>query len=241
MGALGFVLAVAGKREEAVSILDELEVLIAPLPEKAISRVHTLCYMAAIVAWIKDRGWAARLYKRLLPFCGQMHAFSMDRLLGVLATLSGDFQTAREHLIAAEEVTWRTSFNIERAITLLAQADLELAQYGRAGAASARALLEEATALSVQIDFQTLERYLRQQFHQLIGRGDRPQLPAGLSLREAEVLRLVAGGKSNREIAEELVISERTVANHLANIFNKTGVENRAAAAAFAIRHDLVE
>jgi hypothetical protein len=48
-------------------------------------------------------------------------------------------------------------------------------------------------------------------------------------------------GKSNREIAEELVISERTVANHLASIFNKTGVENRAAAAAFAIRHELAE
>jgi DNA-binding CsgD family transcriptional regulator len=66
-------------------------------------------------------------------------------------------------------------------------------------------------------------------------------LPARLSLRETEVLQLVAQGKSNREIAEDLVISERTVANHLASIFNKTGVENRAAAAAFAIRHQLAE
>ncbi len=66
-------------------------------------------------------------------------------------------------------------------------------------------------------------------------------MPAGLSPREVEVLRLVTQGKSNREIAEELVISERTVANHLASIFNKTGVENRAAAAAFAIRHKLAE
>lgn len=66
-------------------------------------------------------------------------------------------------------------------------------------------------------------------------------LPAGLSLRESEVLQLVAQGKSNREIAEDLVISERTVANHVASIFNKTGVENRAAAAAFAIRHQLAE
>jgi two-component system NarL family response regulator len=51
----------------------------------------------------------------------------------------------------------------------------------------------------------------------------------------------VTQGKSNREIAEELVISERTVANHLASIFNKTGVDNRTAAAAFAIRHELAE
>ncbi|MBA2681927.1 MAG: helix-turn-helix transcriptional regulator [Ktedonobacteraceae bacterium] len=66
-------------------------------------------------------------------------------------------------------------------------------------------------------------------------------LPARLSLREVEVVRLVAQGQSNREIAEELVISERTVACHLASIFNKTGAGNRAAAAAFAIRHKLAE
>jgi DNA-binding NarL/FixJ family response regulator len=60
-----------------------------------------------------------------------------------------------------------------------------------------------------------------------------------LSRREAEVLRLVAGGKSNREIAQELCLSEHTVANHLTSIFNKTAVDNRAGAAAFAIRHGL--
>jgi DNA-binding NarL/FixJ family response regulator len=63
--------------------------------------------------------------------------------------------------------------------------------------------------------------------------------PAGLTEREIEVLRLVADGLSNREIAARLVISEKTVTNHLTAIFNKTGVANRAAAAAFAIRHGL--
>ncbi len=53
------------------------------------------------------------------------------------------------------------------------------------------------------------------------------------------MLRLVAGGKSNREIAQELYLSERTVANHLTSIFNKTAADNRAGAAAFAIRHGL--
>jgi DNA-binding CsgD family transcriptional regulator/pimeloyl-ACP methyl ester carboxylesterase len=61
-----------------------------------------------------------------------------------------------------------------------------------------------------------------------------------LSPREIEVLRLVAEGKSNREIAEALVLSERTVINHLSNIFTKTGAENRAGAAALALRHGLV-
>lgn len=62
----------------------------------------------------------------------------------------------------------------------------------------------------------------------------------GLTPREAEVLRLVAVGKSNRAIADDLVISEHTVARHVQNIFTKLGVASRTAAAAFAFEHDLV-
>ena len=61
-----------------------------------------------------------------------------------------------------------------------------------------------------------------------------------LSPRELEVLRLVAGGRSNREIASALVISERTVARHLQNIFAKLGVSSRTAASVFAFEHDLI-
>jgi DNA-binding CsgD family transcriptional regulator len=62
----------------------------------------------------------------------------------------------------------------------------------------------------------------------------------GLSDRELEVLRLVAAGKSNREIAAELVLSEHTVARHLQNIYGKLGLPSRAAATAFAFEHDIV-
>ena len=64
-------------------------------------------------------------------------------------------------------------------------------------------------------------------------------LPRGLTPREAEVLRLVAAGKSNRDIAADLVISEHTVARHLQNMFAKLGVSSRSAATAFAFEHDL--
>jgi DNA-binding CsgD family transcriptional regulator len=241
LGGLGLVLALAGKRQETLAILNELELLITPLPDEAMVKAHALCDMAAIVTWLEDREWAARLYPRLIPFHGQMHAFSMDRLLGALATLLGDFPAARMYLAAAEEATRQSSFKVELAFTLLARANLELAEHRRSGVASARVLLEETLVLSEHVGAQTLERSLRERLHQLAGKGTRPHLPAGLSPREAEVLRLVTQGKSNREIAEELIISERTVANHLASIFHKTGVENRAAAAAFAIRHELAE
>jgi DNA-binding CsgD family transcriptional regulator len=64
--------------------------------------------------------------------------------------------------------------------------------------------------------------------------------PYGLSVRELEVLRLVAAGRSNREIAAQLVISEHTVARHLQNIFAKLDVSSRTAAASFAFEHELV-
>ncbi len=57
-----------------------------------------------------------------------------------------------------------------------------------------------------------------------------PQYPAGLSEREAEVLRLIASGKSNQQIADELVISVNTVIRHVSNIFAKTGAANRTEA-----------
>jgi DNA-binding CsgD family transcriptional regulator len=67
-----------------------------------------------------------------------------------------------------------------------------------------------------------------------------PRAAHGLSTRELEVLRLVATGKSNREIAKELVISEHTVARHVQNILAKLRVGSRTAAGAFAYEHDLV-
>lgn len=74
------------------------------------------------------------------------------------------------------------------------------------------------------------------------GRQGRPGHQAALDVtpRELEVLRLVAGGRTNREIAEELVVSEKTVERHLSNIFTKLDVSNRAAATAYAYDHDLV-
>ena len=64
-------------------------------------------------------------------------------------------------------------------------------------------------------------------------------LPGGLSAREAEVLALVAAGRTNREIAAALVLSPKTVARHLSNIFAKLGVSSRTQAAAYAFEHGL--
>ena len=63
--------------------------------------------------------------------------------------------------------------------------------------------------------------------------------PTGLSEREADVLRLLATGKSNQQIADDLFISLNTVSHHLRNIFAKTGTSNRTEAASFAHQQGL--
>jgi DNA-binding CsgD family transcriptional regulator len=65
-------------------------------------------------------------------------------------------------------------------------------------------------------------------------------LPHGLTPRELEVLRLLARGKTNRGIAQELVVSEKTVASHVSHIFTKLDLASRSAATAYAYDHDLV-
>jgi DNA-binding CsgD family transcriptional regulator len=78
--------------------------------------------------------------------------------------------------------------------------------------------------------------------HDLASLDGRPNVPTpgGLTPRELEVLRLVASGATNRDIAAELVLSEKTVARHVANIFLKIGVSARAAATAYAYDNGLV-
>jgi ATP/maltotriose-dependent transcriptional regulator MalT len=85
------------------------------------------------------------------------------------------------------------------------------------------------TALGATPDIEQLDRS---------GDGDRSA--HGLTARELEVLGLVASGRSNRAIAGELVLSERTVDRHVSNIFAKLGVSSRAAATAYAYQHDLL-
>jgi HD-GYP domain-containing protein (c-di-GMP phosphodiesterase class II) len=102
--------------------------------------------------------------------------------------------------------------------------------------ADARATLGEMVSTGV-LDKRTLDAVL-----ETAGAAPlsvRQGYPAGLTEREVEVLRLVAQGKTNREIAEALVITEKTAGHHVEHIYAKAGVSTRVGAALFAMQHDL--
>jgi HD-GYP domain-containing protein (c-di-GMP phosphodiesterase class II) len=88
-----------------------------------------------------------------------------------------------------------------------------------------------------RLDAQSVEAVLGAAGHRVPRRREGP---AGLTLREVEVLTLVARGLTNKEIAERLVISPKTVANHVEHIYTKIGASTRAAASLFAMRHGLL-
>ncbi len=119
-------------------------------------------------------------------------------------------------------------YELATAYTLLGQAGRDAGDSAAASAAfdHARRLFDE---LGVHVDAREAR-----------SPSATPSLPDGLTGREAEVLRLVAAGKTNKQIAGELFLSDKTVARHLSNIFTKVGVSTRAAATAYAFRHDLV-
>jgi ATP/maltotriose-dependent transcriptional regulator MalT len=150
---------------------------------------------------------------------------------GAVELARGDAPGALELLRRALE-SWRTleaPYEAARTRVLIGEA-CRLLEDTDACTLELEAALADFVQLGARPDAARAER--------LLGRGQ-DGAEHGLSQRELEVLRLVAAGKSNREIAAQLVISEHTVARHVQNIFVKLRVSSRTAATAFAFEHDL--
>jgi ATP/maltotriose-dependent transcriptional regulator MalT len=118
-------------------------------------------------------------------------------------------------------------YEVATARTLLGQAQREAGDEDAAAASftEARALFEQ---IGARLDAHGLDAPRR------------TQRPAGLTEREVQVLCLIADGRPNKEIAVQLDLSPKTVSRHLTNIFNKIGVNSRAAATAFAFENDMI-
>jgi DNA-binding CsgD family transcriptional regulator/tetratricopeptide (TPR) repeat protein len=239
LGFFGMLQALQGKMTAARLCLEELERLLDELPEATMAPGEPVACAAQIALFLGDQPRLERIVPKLAVYRGQFRDLLIDRLLGEIEIRRGNLASAAEYLRAAEATARRESLVWELARTLEAQADLARAEGGDNADQRVRALLEEALALVLQLgNHQEAER-LRDRLGVPVALRQLSQLPLGLSPREAEVLRLVASGRSNRAIADELSLSAKTIENHLTSAYGKLGVDNRAAATAFAIRHGL--
>jgi DNA-binding CsgD family transcriptional regulator/tetratricopeptide (TPR) repeat protein len=201
----------------------------------------TLTYLTDACAAVNDEGMAAIVYPKLEPLAGTNMMIghlvacygAADRYLGMLAATMGERGRAEEHFEQAMEQNRRMG-----ASTWVAHTAYEYGRFllgrGRGTRSYAHALLGEAAGLAERIGMEGLLGKIR-----LLGVPTSDTLPGGLSPREAQILKLVARGLSNREIGQELTISEHTAANHIRNILRKTNCANRTEAASYAHRQGL--
>ena len=241
-GLLGLAHLRAAHRERAAAYSAEYETLLSTLPEGSTPTAPILTTLAMTALAMNDRERALGWYVRLLPFEGQHYWFLVDRVLAALEVLRGDLPAAEAHLDAAEAHAREEHLRPELPLVMAGRADLELARGGPGSTIRARGFFATALRLLEDAGMAAEASRVRELLRALPPQpGARPAqaYPAGLSGREVEVLRLVVAGLSNREIARKLALSEKTVANHLTAILNKTGTDNRTAATTFAIRQGL--
>ena len=160
------------------------------------------------------------------------------RLLGVIDLREGRLESASTHLRESAVLAGACAAPFDRALSQVELAELEIASNN---AAATKTLLDEAGATCLQLGaLPTLQRIAALDAQIATDLNAEPESPDGLTAREREVLRLVASGMSNREIANELFLSPRIVERHIAKIYIKIDAHTKAEATAYAALHRLV-
>jgi DNA-binding CsgD family transcriptional regulator/tetratricopeptide (TPR) repeat protein len=254
----------AGRTAIARDRIESLDTDFPPLitaPETMVG----VALRAEVCAGLDDRTRAAHLYDLLLPYDGShistwpwaTYVGSVAGYLGMLARTMQRWDTAVRHFEDAIGLHDRTGTSLYLAHSRRELAVTLLQRPGRSRHALERARDLLSQALHAYSSFGT--EFRASQVRELLAdprlaagstagaaarpsrTADVPTYPDGLSQREVEVLRLVAAGKGNQEIADWLVISRFTVVRHINHILAKTGCANRTEATSYAHRHGLVE
>jgi predicted ATPase/DNA-binding CsgD family transcriptional regulator len=207
-----------------------------------------ITYLVEVCAYLADPMRATTLYELLRPYSGRSIVFgdgvvcygSASRYLGLLATAMRQWEEAEGHFEEAAAMNARMGARPWLAHTQHDYAVMLLARQRPGDRERADPLRHQALAIARELGMYALEQ-------RIVTRMNPPVTPSkavrtypnDLSQREIDVLRLMAAGKSNREIADSLFISLNTVATHVRNILTKTNSANRTEAAAYAMRHGL--
>jgi DNA-binding CsgD family transcriptional regulator len=177
------------------------------------------------------RAGAAELSEIAGAFDAPLLAAASAHAIGAVRLAEGDIAGAATSLHGAADIWRNLETPYEEAHTCLLMATICERRGDRDGR---RLELDTARRLFKELNAEPcLARIAEQSGHAT------RQSVGSLSEREVQVLRLLAAGKTNREIAEELFISDKTVARHVSNIFDKLGVSSRSGATAWAYQHNL--
>ncbi len=239
--ARAWLLAALGRAEEARNELRQWLTEAEPVEAAKIWEIVGALDAAVL---LRDPDLARQLTTPLEPVAhlaigGFLALVSVGRLVGASQELQGNHDSARSYyevaLAAAQEVRFRP----ETALIRLHLGELLVRHYPSQREA-AFALLDLAIADLGAMGMQpSLERALRMRGRR--ARSARTEaFPGRLTIREVEVLRLLADGCTSKEIGDELVLSVRTVERHIANIYLKTGTHSRVAAVNYAGAHGLL-
>jgi DNA-binding CsgD family transcriptional regulator len=203
--------------------------------------ISSMAFLAEVCVALGDAPRAAILHRLLLPYAGRILvpgngagcAGAADRHLGLLAATMGNWPEAERHFAAALALNAETGGLAPLAHTRHDLAAMLLGRGAPGDAARARALFDEALAEATRLGLAALARRVRER---LAGLSPPPPNRDALTPREAEVLGLIAMGRTNADIAHVLAIGVNTVATHVRSILAKTGCANRTEAAAYALR-----
>ena len=205
--------------------------------------------LALVAVQRNDTASAQEQYDALAPVPGIMVFYiGTDQVLGMLSVTLGKLDQAVGHFEDSLEFCRKAGYRPNLAWTCYDYAGALIVGASRqvgtvplpGGLTKAATLLEEALSIATELGMKPLMNLVTARRQESAAPAEAPAAyPDGLTQREVEVLGLIATGKNNREIAEELVISLRTVAHHVTSILTKTGSANRTEAAGYAIRNGI--
>ena len=225
------------RRKDAKAIAEG--VLSDPVATPALT-LYALAALALLAIQDNDRPAALDLYARLQDQRGTMlwTTISVDRLLGLLSQTTENLDRSASHFEDGLVFCRKAGYRPELAWTCCDYAGALLKRNLGHDQARAMSLLSEASEISAALGMGPLIARVAELRKE---QSSPPHAnPAGLTVREVEVLRLIAQGKTTREIANKLTLSARTVQRHISNLYAKINVRNRVEATAFAQENPLI-